>query len=54
MVKKEIIVEELASDSDQEFDGKFSDDDNDDSQPDDAPIPVSKKEAMLRFEKSLP
>ncbi len=54
MVKKEIIVEELASDSDQEFDGNFSDDDNDDSQPNYAPIPVSKKEAMLRFEKSLP
>ena len=51
MVKKGVIVEELASESDQEFDGDFSDD-QDQSQ-DAAPL-TSRKEAKLIFEKSLP
>ena len=51
MVKKGVVVEELASDSDQEFDGEFSDDDD---QSQEQPVVSSRKEAKLLFEKSLP
>ena len=51
MVKKGVVVEELASESDQEFDGEFSEDD--DLSQDAAPV-SSRKEAKLLFEKSLP
>ena len=52
MVKKGVVVEEIASESDFEFDGEFSGDDN--GSLDDAPQPINRKEAKLRFEKSLP